>query len=554
MKGILRAVAEGGQTWAHRMRMIRQVLKISTWCALLSGALVIGITAYKLPSTRYKAVWYQIAASMSSRVQVDTQFWGDATHQYYSGKTVELSAARVKKVCEREIDLLVQAVIENGIKALKVATYVFGGFLGFCLLRGLKSQRKQHVSGTKLAPAWKVSLKLRLSGKASFLKVGQLRLVKGAETQHFLVTGGTGSGKTTLFHHMLPQIRKVGQRAIIVDTTGDYTEKYFRPGKDILLNPFDERSATWNPWVECRDQYDYHSLAESFIPQSYCEKENYWRTAGRSVFTSVLQLMQDRQDIDQLVKLMLYEPLGKLCETVFMTKAAAHLDMASDKTAASIRSVSVSFLECLETLKASDDPFSIRDWVEKTDDDSWLFLSALPAQRAIIGPLISTWLSIGMRSLIQMPADFNRRLWFVVDELPTLHKVKDLQMCLTESRKYGGCFLGAVQTPAQLEMIYGPDATKVISGNCNTKITFYERDPQVAQGISRIFGENETVEYKEGISYGANTVRDGVSLSPESKRKPVVSASQIQSLDKCEAFVQLPGKIPVSKVKLKYSK
>ncbi|HNA62659.1 MAG TPA: type IV secretion system DNA-binding domain-containing protein, partial [Rhabdochlamydiaceae bacterium] len=41
------------------------------------------------------------------------------------------------------------------------------------------------------------------------------------------------------------------QRAIVVDITGEFVEKYYQPSCDIILNPFDPKSAQWHPWAEC---------------------------------------------------------------------------------------------------------------------------------------------------------------------------------------------------------------------------------------------------------------------------------------------------------------
>ncbi len=48
--------------------------------------------------------------------------------------------------------------------------------------------------------------------------------------------------------------------------------------KDFLLNPFDKRGAQWHPWCECQEPYDYKTLAQSFIPSSHSEDENFWFT------------------------------------------------------------------------------------------------------------------------------------------------------------------------------------------------------------------------------------------------------------------------------------
>ena len=232
------------------------------------------------------------------------------------------------------------------------------------------------------------------------------------------------------------------------------------------------------------------------------------------------------------------------------TKAAAHIDIHSEKTAASIRSVAASFLGCLEYLPDTTTPFSIKQWVQNSLEESWLFLYSKPSQRATLNPLLSCWFSLGVRSLIHMVPDLNRRVWFVIDELPTLQKLKELDALITESRKYGGCGLLALQSPSQLEEIYGKTAQTII-GNCATRIIFAEHDPEISERISRSLGECEIKEYQEGISYGAHEVRDGVNLSLQTKKIPTVSPTEIQSLENNHAFIKLPGNLPISKVRFK---
>jgi type IV secretory pathway TraG/TraD family ATPase VirD4 len=159
-----------------------------------------------------------------------------------------------------------------------------------------------------------------------------------------------------------------------------------------------------------------------------------------------------------------------------------------------------------------------------------------------------------MRSLLNQKSSFDRRLWCIADELPSLQKLKDLDTFLVEGRKYGGCGLFAIQSPAQLEMIYGRDVAKIITGNCLTKVAFYEHDPQIAMNLSRMFGEREVKEFQEGISYGAHQMRDGVNISGQTRNKPVVSATDLHAIRANRAFVKLPGDFPVSKVKIPISK
>lgn len=553
----LKTVAAGGQTWAHRVRMLRQVLRIIFGISITLGALFFALRAANIPKTLWQGSYYyfkgQIAGVFNETVSVNSQLWAKVSGLHYPSAIVEVDKSALTRSCLPYLSKLQSCLTRLALQSGIVASIAFSIFIVFFLTRGLLARKKKHISGQELIPSWKLILKRYLKRNRSPIKLGSLPLVKGTETQHLLISGGTGSGKTNLFHHVLPQLRALGQKAVIVDTTGDFVAKYYREGKDILLNPFDARSAPWHPWCECHDVTDYDSMAHSFIPHSNCEKDDYWRGAARSVFSASLRRFHKSQKTSLLKQLLLYEPLGVLHQSLQKSKAASHLDPSSDKTAGSIRSVATSFLECLDFLRDTTEPFSIRDWVQKEDnDDSWLFLSTTVGQRASLTPLISAWFSVAMRSLIQMDIDIHRRLWLVADELPSLQRLRDLETCLTESRKFGGCALLAVQSPAQLEGIYGAQSSKVIIGNCSTRVAFFDQDPEIASRISKTFGEREVCEFQEGISYGAHQMRDGVSLSSQNRSRPVVSTSDIQSLNKHEAYVKLPGKTPITKIKLKF--
>ena len=151
-----------------------------------------------------------------------------------------------------------------------------------------------------------------------------------------------------------------------------------------------------------------------------------------------------------------------------------------------------------------------------------------------------------------MEPNLDRRLWFITDELPSLNRLKDLETCLRESRKFGGCALLALQSLVDLDIIYGRDLARVILANCSTRLAFAEQDPMSAASISKIFGENEMKEYHEAISYGSHEMRDGVNLSFQNKISPVVTPTALLSLRTNEAFIKLPDNIPITKTKLRY--
>lgn len=317
------------------------------------------------------------------------------------------------------------------------------------------------------------------------------------------------------------------------------------------MNPLDPRGSPWHPWVECHDKTTYAAMAESFIPQSLSESDNYWRTSARIVLSSILEQLENIQKNFVLAEKILREPLKELCDFVKGTKAASLIDMSSEKTAASIRSVLSSFLSCFEFLSDNHNPFSIRDWIHQENvSDNWLFISCKTNQRAALTPLLSCWFSVAIRSLLELNPNFDRRVWFIIDELPTLNRLRDLETLLAESRKYGGCAIFALQSLAQLDAIYGQASAQTIIGNCATKIVFAEQNPINAARIADMFGEQEIKEYQKGLSYGANDIRDGVSLNQQVRHQLLITKTDIQFLPRNHAFVRLPDNYPIVRIKM----
>lgn len=153
-----------------------------------------------------------------------------------------------------------------------------------------------------------------------------------------------------------------------------------------------------------------------------------------------------------------------------------------------------------------------------------------------------------------LPEDQTRRIWFMIDELAALQKIPSLPQGLAEGRKYGGCFLLGFQGKSQLEDIYGKHEAESMLDLLNTKVFFRCNEPATQQWISNVLGDTEETESQESISYGANTVRDGVSLGHQTRQKPLILPSEFSQLRNLEAFVKFPEDYPCTKIRMKYQR
>src|SRR3546814_6515040 len=58
--------------------------------------------------------------------------------------------------------------------------------------------------------------------------------------------------------------------------------------------------------------------------------------------------------------------------------------------------------------------------------------------------------------------------------------------------------------------------------------------------MAAFYGEQEVKEHFEGLSFGANTVRDGVNLSEHKKIESILRASDLMTLPKLQAYLKTP--------------
>lgn len=195
--------------------------------------------------------------------------------------------------------------------------------------------------------------------------------------------------------------------------------------------------------------------------------------------------------------------------------------------------------------------FSIKHWIN--NGQGWLFITASPNQRDTLHPLVSAWIDIAIKGLMERsPEAINQKMWFILDELPALQKISSLKRRLAEGRKYGGCFVAGIQNIFQIEEIYGHAGALSLLDMFNTRFLFKVGDSRTAEYASKTLGEKEISETKESLSYGADSMRDGVNINTIEHTKPLVMPTEILSLPTRTCYVKLAGNYPITRLSMKW--
>ncbi|WP_347939416.1 type IV secretion system DNA-binding domain-containing protein [Rickettsia oklahomensis] len=417
----------------------------------------------------------------------------------------------------------------------------------FFMYRGKKAVIQDKIRGADLVEAKTLARMLHKNKQAANICFSGLPLVKNIERRHILITGTTGSGKTNMLNELLPQIRKEQGRAIIVDLTGSFTDRFFDPKCDKLLNPLQENTEHWLPWNDCHEIWDYNDMASNF--SNYNPKlDDFFAKSAELVLAEGLRLYQDSKDIKKLINTILYANNKEFAKSFKNSAVSGIISSSAPETSSGIQATVSKNIEVLQHLKPKGE-FSIRKWF--TADKGWLFITSTPNQRVMLRPLIAAWISIAIKALMNRNINnTHSNMWFVIDELPALQKISSLPIALAESRKYGGCVVAGMQNIHQLEEIYGSAGTASMLDLFGSKFIFRVSDQQTAHKSALMLGEQEIIETQENLSYGANSMRDGVNMHSLEKRKLLVMPSEIMNLEDLTCYVKLAGNIPITKLQM----
>lgn len=563
----MRNLVRGGQTSIHSFHMTTQLvftLVKTAVIVVLLGDLLYVLSKFGFYDFKEVTIYYA--------AEILTFCGGKDVHLHFTGRYGDLYDLKASVIVANS------AVFSKREQIISAIEYGFfrGILYSLCAVilllilfsyRGRKLAKEKFLRGVKIVPTkvlrqiifrynFKDAIKNFRSPFKEQYSVSGIQFPKNNEFLHTIVLGSTGTGKTNGILDLLDQIRRNGDAAIIWDKMGTYTSTYYDPARDIILNPLDARSKSWSFFKEIRNESDYDYMASAFIQEKKGNSDQFWIDAARRVFAVFAKKLKEERGSDatnqEFVDALLKVGYEELAQFLIGTEAASLISEKSERTSLSILAILATHITSMKYLHDSADNFSIRSWVE-SKPNGFLFISSRSDQHESLQPLISTWIDIAVKALLSVEQNkFNntnpRRIWIILDELGSLHQLPSLLDGLSQSRQFGGAFLIALHAISQLKSVYGKDKTDTITSLCGNKIFFRGADEETSDYCSQNLGYQENEEVKEGISYGANEIRDGVSLNTQRNSRRVVIPSEIMNMKALEAYLKFAGHFPISKI------
>jgi len=559
-QGLILELIRGGQITIHYIRMAKQVFKIYMVFIFLVALSLFAFLFIKNTNGYERGYAFNYAYSYVCY---------EYMNGFNPGVVVFTPTSSPQRVTAKQVLGSVQ--LRNAYISVyqKSKHYLFISFLFWIALvisvsyiikvAGRKQVENKKIRGGELVSSKKLArfiddyIKKNKKTDESYgiTSIANIKIPANIEVTNFLLIGDQGTGKSQTVIENLIRAREQGRKAVIFDPSGDTIRYFYNPETDYILNPIDERSSSWTIWGECKQEYQIQSLTEAFIEDSG-NKNDFFVKAARIVFSTLIRRCDN---IEELIETVSEITLEELAEYLVGTEASAIIDMDGAKAAHSVRAVLVSNITSLRyTTAMKGKSLSINDWVRDPEENGFLFISCPPPQMRMLKPLISIWIDTTLNAILSLEPDRQRRIITSIDEFASLNKLPVVSVFLSQARKYGNISFIGVQNYAQLKERYGADGALAIFGLCGTWVIFRSSENSNADWLSKNLYKEDLIEPNENNSFGANEIRDGVSLNRTRHQRELVTATEIQSLQDLTAFLRIGRGFPIALVEQEYRK
>ncbi len=382
-------------------------------------------------------------------------------------------------------------------------------------------------------------------------------LTEDVLSKHVLLVGGTGSGKTNLFYHIVKQlITKMTKDDVmlIFDSKGDFYSK-FHSKSDILIGnsaQYRKQSERWNIYEEIiADGKDFTSVAQA--AQEICKSlfsdlvernssNPFFPIAARDLMASIIialvrnGVVPDNRDIKDYIDSTSVEDLRILLGAhKELASVASYIGGKAGSQAQGVLSEMYSVIRDIFTgVFADSGDFSMRQFIRQKGGRV-AFIEYDLAIGDVLSPIYTLLFDLALKEALGRTAT-QGNVYLIADELKLLPNLRHLEDGINFGRSLGVKILAGLQSIDQLNANYLSEAKakNAVSG-FSSVFAFQQNDFSTREYVSHLMGRNMILEsFPEANG----------SMHYEKREGYTVEDWDLTSLSVGEAIVKLPSKEP----------
>lgn len=357
-----------------------------------------------------------------------------------------------------------------------------------------------------------------------------------------LVIGGAGSGKSSCI--AIPTIKTWKGAIFAIDIKGELAEKGLTAEKHActkVFNPSKPMSYGYDPFYLLSQSRNYvqdiREIALALIEEPPNQKDPYWIRSAQNIFSGAMVYGYESGNsfIDIVDWLQTNPPDGciaEICANGSM-KAKAFVNQYSSIKTEQLGSIWSEMSNHLLLFAVDDDvrrSFSKKEVVTPADlENGFNIFLQLEENK------LEQWRSLLTLMVNQFLKSFERRpegqapILMLLDEAPRLGKLRLTEALATlRSRKIH--IMTFVQSVAQLDLIYGQDARKVITDNCAYKAILGANDADTREWLSKLVGTYDKLKRSRSVNKQDLSIKGGHSTSVSEEEKRIIKPEEFGQL------------------------
>lgn len=326
-------------------------------------------------------------------------------------------------------------------------------------------------------------------------------------TQHVLLVGGVGAGKSTFMRPLLSRIVACGDRLLCFDPKGEFTTAF---ATTAIVAPWDARSYAWDIAKDMRNLGDMERFAAALIQDS---QDPMWSNAARGILVGFLVYLKKARGTDWTWQ-NLADLLSLSEEDILGLMKRYHPEASRSISGGSVTSKGI-----LINLEAFCRPVYhlARAWGETPPERRISFVewtkgarptathakvASSPARQIMLQgngaypELTRAYVQgifavvSGIVNSVEMDDDPKRKIWIVADEFAQMGKIP-IRPLFEVGRSRGVRCIVACQDFAQLEEVHGKEGTRALISMCGTLMVGRVGPGETAETLSKNLGNRE---------------------------------------------------------------